>query len=80
MEYMDQIREILDQILEGQEYESCGDFMEAGLLDSMDMMDLVEQLEQVFDIEVSGRDIVPENFKNVNAIETLVKKYMGETE
>ena len=80
MECMDRIREILDQIFKGQEYESCGNFIEAGLLDSMDMMDLVEQLEQVFDIEVSGRDIVPENFKNLNAIETLVKKYTGETE
>lgn len=80
MEYMDQIRKILDQILGEKEYESCQDFMEAGLLDSMDMMDLVEQLEQVFDIEVSGRDIVPENFKKLSAIEALVKKYTGEAE
>lgn len=78
MEYMDQIRKILDQILGEKEYESCQDFMDAGLLDSMDMMDLVEQLEQVFDIEVSGRDIVPENFNNLSAIEALVKKYIGE--
>lgn len=77
---MTRIREILNQVLEGQEYESCQDFLESGLLDSIDMMDLVERMEQAFDIEVSGRDIVPDNFKNIITIEALIKKYMGEIE
>lgn len=72
---MDKIREILNKILQGQEYESCQDFIEAGLLDSMDVMDLVEELEQAFDIEISGRDIVPENFKNISSVAALVQKY-----
>lgn len=75
---MDKIREILNKILQGQEYESCQDFIEAGLLDSMDVMDLVEELERAFDIEISGRDIMPENFKNVSSVTALVQKYNKE--
>lgn len=75
---MEKIKEILNKILQGQEYESCQDFIEAGLLDSMDMMDLVEELEQAFDIEISGRDIVPENFRNVSSVAKLVQKYKEE--
>ena len=75
---MDKIREILNKVQQGQEYESCQDFIEAGLLDSMDVMDLVEELEQAFDIEISGRDIMPENFKNVSSVAALVQKYNKE--
>lgn len=75
---MDKLTEILDEIFGGQDYSSCEDFMEAGLLDSMDVMDLVEQLESTFDIEISGRDILPENFKNVGAIVELLQKYCEE--
>ena len=75
---MDKIKEILDQVMNGQEYESCEDFMESGLLDSIDVMDIVEQLEQTLGIEISGRDIIPENFKNIGAIAAMVKKYTGE--
>lgn len=75
---MDKLKKILDEVFNGQEYGDCQDFMEAGLLDSMDMMDLVEHLEQAFDIEISGRDIIPGNFKNVSAITELLQKYTGE--
>lgn len=75
MENLEKIRAILDRMFEGQEYESCEDFMEAGLLDSMEVMDLVEQLESAFDIEISGRDILPDHFKDLESIRHLIQKY-----
>ena len=75
---MEKIIAILEQIMAGQEFQTCEDFMESGLLDSMDVMDLVEKLEEEFDIEISGRDIVPENFKNAECIAQLMVKYVGE--
>lgn len=75
---MEEIKKILGQVMEGADYEASKDFMEDGLIDSIDVMDIVMQLETFFDIEISGRDILPENFKNADAIEALVKKYMGE--
>ena len=41
-------------------------------------MDLVEKLEEEFDIEISGRDIIPEKFKNVESIVKLIESYVGE--
>lgn len=77
MSETEKIRAILDKLFEGQEYEACEDFMEAGLLDSMEIMDLVEQMENAFGIEISGRDILPENFKNLESIKRLAQKYIG---
>lgn len=75
MSTTEKIREILEELLEGQEYSACEDLIEAGLLDSMEVMDLVERLESALEIEISGRDILPENFRNLEAIEQLVRKY-----
>ena len=40
---MERITGVLDEIMNGQEYVDCDDFLEAGLLDSMDVMDLVDE-------------------------------------
>ncbi|MBO5627981.1 MAG: hypothetical protein J5965_02745 [Aeriscardovia sp.] len=50
------------------------DFIEDGMLDSFDMVTLVEELERQFDIKIDGIDIVAENFSSVAAIEALLQK------
>ena len=45
-------------------------------LTSLDIVDIIVSFEDEFDIEISGRDIVPENFANVATIEALVEKYL----
>lgn len=69
------ILEILKNIKEDVDFENSKDFFAEGLLDSFDIMVLVEALEEAYDIEISGADILPENFKTVEAIETLIQKY-----
>ena len=71
---MERLKNILDEILDV-EYENCADFIEAGLLDSLQVMELVDALEDEFDIEISGRDIVPENFMNLEKIICFLQKY-----
>ena len=42
------------------------DFMEAGLLDSYDIVSLVTNLEITFNFRINGVDVVPENFTSVS--------------
>lgn len=69
------ILEVLKQIVADADFENSEDFIEDGLMDSFEIVDLVSGLEDKFDIEISGRDIIPENFVNLEAIEALVGKY-----
>lgn len=71
---MEKIKEIIREVID-EDYEGCEDFIKSGLLDSMDIMDLTEKLEETYGIEISGRDIVPDNYKNEQAITALVRKY-----
>lgn len=47
-------------------------------LDSLSMITLVSELEDEFDVEISARDIVPENFQTVGAIAQLIERLEDE--
>lgn len=49
-------------------------FIEEGMLDSFDMVSLVDELEEQFDIKIDGVDVVAANFSTVTNIEALLKK------
>lgn len=66
---------ILQELKDDIDFEGSKDFVEDGLLDSFDIVNLVGELEDELDIEISGRDIVPENFVSVEAIEAMLEKY-----
>ena len=44
-------------------------FIEEGMLDSFDVVNLVDELDTTFGISIDGVDIIPENFASVEAIE-----------
>lgn len=50
------------------------DFIEEGMLDSFDVINLVMELDAAFEVSIDGMDILPENFASVDAIEQLLKK------
>ena len=51
-----------------------GNFIEEGILDSFDVINLVTALDSEFGISIDGTDVLPENFSSVNAIVMLLKK------
>jgi len=49
-------------------------FVEEGMLDSFDVVNLVNDLDSAFGISIDGVDILPENFATLESIEQLLKK------
>ena len=49
-------------------------FIDEGILDSFDVINLVTALDSEFGISIDGTDVLPENFSSVNAIVMLLKK------
>lgn len=74
---MEKIYEILQEIHPEVNFREVDDFLDKGVLDSFDIMTLVELLEDKFAITVGGKDIIPENFKNTDAIKALIEKCGG---
>ena len=51
--------------------------IDAGLLDSFQVIDLVGMLEEEFDIEIDAELVVVENFVSVDAITDMVSKILS---
>ena len=72
---MKTILEILTEIRPEFDFTGSEDFIEEGLLDSFDVVTLVSDIEKDYGISIEGVDILPENFRNTVAIETLLQRY-----
>ena len=68
------ILEMLSEIKPEQNFAESDNYVEDGILDSFDIIELITMLEDEFDISIDGMDILPEFFSNVDQIEKLVKK------
>lgn len=71
----DQILSILSELRPEFDFTQEGvDFIEEGMLDSFDMVSLVDSIETEFGVAISGVDILPENFCTVDAIIKTIEK------
>jgi acyl carrier protein len=71
---MDKIVEILSGIRPEFDFTQSQDFINDGYLDSFDVVTLVTELDEKFGISIDGVDIVPDNFKNIQSIKSLLQK------
>jgi len=71
---MKSVIELLKDIRPEFDFSTSDDFIADGMLDSFDVVNLVATLDKNFDISIQGTDIVPENFKNLETIDTLLRK------
>lgn len=74
---MKKIKEILEGIKPEVDFSQSEDFVEDGLLDSLELISLIEELESAFDIEIDPMEILPENFSSIQKIEETVIKCGG---
>ena len=60
------------------DFSTSEDYIADGMLDSIDVITLVSDLDKEFSICIEGTDILPENFRNLDAIRQLLQKYSVE--
>ena len=75
---MNELMEILEDLRPDVDFENETGLIANGILDSFDIVSLVGQLNETFDIEIKTTDLVPENFNSATAILALVEKLQDE--
>ena len=73
----EKILELLAEIDEGILSYDGDDLFEAGLLDSFQVIELVEMLEENFDMEIDAEHVVAENFATKEAILELMQRLLA---
>lgn len=70
---MDTIIEILNGLHPEVDYEVEDGLIDKRILDSFDIVNLVGELMDEFDVEIGAEHMIPENFNSAQAIYELVK-------
>lgn len=70
----EKIIKILTELRPEFDFKEDVDFIEEGMLDSFDVVNLVTELDSTFEISIDGVDILPENFASIDSIEKLLIK------
>ena len=75
---MEKIIEILKSIRSDVDFENESKFIDDGILDSFDIVSIVGELCDAYDITITVDDMEPENFNSVKAIHELVERLVDE--
>lgn len=71
---MERLLKILNSMHPDVDFEQQEDLITGGILDSFDIVTLVTEITEEFDVSFRARDIVPENFKSVKTLYALIQK------
>lgn len=75
---MDEIIEILNGLGLDADIEHCTSLVDDGKLASLDIVSIIAELSDVFDITIPARDIVPENFNSAEAMLNMVNRLLDD--
>lgn len=71
---MDELLNILTEIKPDVDFSTEEGLIDNAILDSFDIVQLIQELKDTFDIEISPAEIVPENFNSAKALWAMVQK------
>ena len=75
---MDELMEILEEINPDVDYETEDRLIDDKVLDSFSIVTLVSEISDAFDIEISPKYLVPENFNSARAMWAMIQKIQQE--
>ena len=75
---MDELMEILEDLRPDVDFENETALIDDGVLDSFDIVALVGELNDAFDIEIKPNNLIPENFNSAEAMMALIEQLQDE--
>ena len=71
---MEQLIEILKELHPDVDFMTAEGLIDDGILDSLDMVTLVTEINDKFDVSIPAEEIIPENFNSAQALFELIEK------
>lgn len=73
---MERLLALLHRIKPGIDFEDVDDLLDSGILDSIDVYEIIEAISTEYGVVIEPKDIDPDNFMNANRIYDLIQRYM----
>lgn len=71
---MEELLKILSSLHPEVDFERAGDLIEEGVLDSLDIVTLITEVNNAFDVSIPAEEVLPENFASAKAIWALIQR------
>ena len=71
---MEQLLEILSEVNPDIDFENCETLIDDGLLDSFAILEIVAEINDAFDVEITAPEIIPENFNSARAMWEMIQR------
>jgi len=71
---MDELIEILKDLHEDVDFDTCTTLIDDKILDSFDIVTIISEIDDKFDVTIPAEEIIPENFNSAEALYALIEK------
>ncbi len=71
---MDKLLEILSEVRPDVDFKNETKPIDNGILDSLNIMEIIAEISDEFDIELSPADIVPANFNSAESLWAMIQR------
>lgn len=75
---MNELLEILNDLHDDINYDECTTLIDDKLLDSFDIITLVSEIQNEFDVSITAEHMIPENFNSAKALYALIERLLEE--
>ena len=71
---LDDLIEILKDLHSDVDFETCTTLIDDKILDSFDIVSIVSEVNDRFDVAIPAKELVPENFNSAKALWNLITR------
>ena len=71
---MDELIEILKDLHSDVDFDTCTTLIDDKILDSFDIVSIVSEVNDRFDVTIPAKELVPENFNSAKALWDLISR------
>lgn len=75
-ENMEKIYELLNKVRPNTDFRKSDNYIDDGLLDSLEIIELIDVISEEYGIEIKPEDIFPDNFSTVDGIWGMIQNYV----
>lgn len=75
---MEKLLEILSDLHDDVDFETETHLIDNGILDSMDIISLITEISEEYEVTITAKDIIPDNFNSAEALYALIQRLEDE--
>ncbi len=73
---MEDLIAILKDLHADVDYDTCQTLIDDKILDSFDIVSIVSEVDDKFDVAIPAKELIPENFNSAKALWALIERLM----